>query len=61
MEARIIDPGNEFSKPKIEKLRRLEDWITRHPDCTLASGEARLLLDEIIRLRQSSISRGVPI
>jgi hypothetical protein len=33
-----------------EKVRRLIDWITRHPDATLASGEGGLLLRRIQEL-----------
>jgi hypothetical protein len=34
-----------------DRLAFLVDWLTRHPDATLASGEGKVLLDEIVRLR----------
>lgn len=34
-----------------DKLQFLEEWITKHPYTTLASGEAKVLMDEIVRLR----------
>jgi hypothetical protein len=34
-----------------DRLAFLVDWLTRHPDATLASGEGKVLLDEINRLR----------
>jgi len=34
-----------------DKLAWLMQWLTDHPDATLASGEGRLLLAEINRLR----------
>jgi hypothetical protein len=34
-----------------DKLAWLMQWLTDHPDATLASGEGRVLRDEIMRLR----------
>jgi hypothetical protein len=34
-----------------DRLAFLMQWLTDHPDATLASGEGRVLLDEITRLR----------
>jgi len=34
-----------------DKLAWLMAWLTDHPDATLASGEGRVLRDEINRLR----------
>jgi hypothetical protein len=34
-----------------DKLAWLMQWLTDHPDATLASGEGRVLRDEIVRLR----------
>jgi hypothetical protein len=34
-----------------DKLTWLMAWLTDHPDATLASGEGRVLRDEINRLR----------
>jgi hypothetical protein len=34
-----------------DRLTFLMDWLTDHPDATLASGEGRVLRDEIVRLR----------
>ena len=33
-----------------ERTDRLIEWLTKHPDATLASGEARLLLNRIREL-----------
>lgn len=35
-----------------DKLAFLEGWIRKHPFTTLASGEGKVLLDEIDRLRK---------
>lgn len=42
-----IDPGAEFSAPKSNKTQDIIDWVRKYPDCTLRSGEAKLLLDKI--------------
>jgi hypothetical protein len=34
-----------------DRLAFLVQWLTDHPDATLASGEGKVLLDEINRLR----------
>lgn len=34
-----------------DRLARVEDWLRRHPDATLQSGEGAVLLAEIDRLR----------
>jgi len=34
-----------------DRLAFLMQWLSSHPDATLASGEGRVLLDEITRLR----------
>jgi hypothetical protein len=34
-----------------DRLEFLVDWLTRHPDADLRSGEGKVLLDEIVRLR----------
>jgi len=34
-----------------DRLAFLMQWLTDHPDATLASGEGRVLLDEIYRVR----------
>jgi len=34
-----------------DRLTFLMQWLTDHPDATLASGEGRVLRDEIVRLR----------
>jgi hypothetical protein len=34
-----------------DRLAFLMQWLTDHPDATLASGEGRVLRDEIVRLR----------
>jgi hypothetical protein len=34
-----------------DRLARVEEWLRRHPDATLASGEGAVLLAEIDRLR----------
>jgi hypothetical protein len=47
---RPIDPGAEFSRPREGKLPFIIGWVERHPACTLAGGEAKLLVDEITRL-----------
>lgn len=48
---RLLDPGAEPSAPK-GSLTWLIDWVERHPSCTLAGGEADMLVAEIHRLRQ---------
>lgn len=48
---RPIDPGAEFSKPRGEKLPWIIDFVKRNPFCTLPGGEAKLLVDEIDRLK----------
>jgi len=35
-----------------DKLEWLMQWLALHPDATLASGEGRVLLDEINRVRE---------
>lgn len=47
---RPIDPGAEFARPREGKLPFLIEFVERHPACTLAGGEAKLLVDEIRRL-----------
>jgi hypothetical protein len=47
---RPIDPGAEFANPRSNKLPFLIGWVQRHPACTLAGGEAALLVAEITRL-----------
>ncbi len=34
-----------------DKLARVEEWLRKHPDATLASGEGAVLLAEIDQLR----------
>jgi hypothetical protein len=34
-----------------DRLARVEEWLQKHPDATLASGEGAVLLAEIDRLR----------
>ncbi len=34
-----------------DRLARVEDWLRRHPDATLQSGEGAVLVQEIDRLR----------
>jgi hypothetical protein len=34
-----------------DRLARVEDWLRRHPDATLQSGEGAVLVEEIDRLR----------
>jgi hypothetical protein len=34
-----------------DRLARVEDWLRRHPDATLQSGEGAVLLAEIDQLR----------
>jgi hypothetical protein len=34
-----------------DRLAFLMQWLTDHPDATLASGEGKVLRDEIVRLR----------
>jgi hypothetical protein len=34
-----------------DRLAFLVQWLTDHPDATLASGEGRVLLDEVTRVR----------
>jgi hypothetical protein len=46
----VIDPGAEFANPREHKLPFLMGWVERHPACTLAGGEAVLLVAEIRRL-----------
>lgn len=53
---KVIDPGAEFSAPKSNKLKDVIDWVRKHPDCTLKSGEAKLLLDEIDRLENIRVT-----
>jgi hypothetical protein len=36
-----------------DKLARVEAWLRRHPDATLASGEGAVLLQEIDRLNKA--------
>lgn len=50
MEAKIIDPGNEFSGPKSGSLAWLIGMIRKHPDLNLKTGEGKMLVDEIDRL-----------
>ena len=35
-----------------DRLARVEDWLRRHPDATLQSGEGAVLLEEIDQLRR---------
>jgi hypothetical protein len=49
---RPIDPGAEFANPRSNKLPFLIGWVQRHPACTLAGGEAALLVAEITRLEE---------
>jgi len=35
-----------------DRLARVEEWLRRHPDATLQSGEGAVLLAEIDRLRE---------
>ena len=45
-----------------DRLTFLLQWLTDHPDATLASGEGRVLLDEINRLRAMvERLRGCPV
>lgn len=47
---RPIDPGAEFSRPREGKLPFIIGFVERHPACSLAGGEADLLVKEIRRL-----------
>jgi hypothetical protein len=47
--ARVIDPGAEPSAPK-GSLAWIIAYVMRHPFCTLAGGEAAILVKEIERL-----------
>lgn len=49
----VIDPGAEPSKVGDSKLEPLIEWVERHPDCTLRSGEGAVLVKEIKRLRET--------
>jgi hypothetical protein len=51
-----IDPGNEVSKAKPHTLPWLIDFLRKHPEATLARGEAALMLAEIDRL-QAEVTR----
>ena len=35
-----------------DRLARVEEWLRKHPDATLQSGEGAVLLEEIDRLRE---------
>jgi hypothetical protein len=50
--ASIPDP-TEFHRAGYhkDKLPYVMAWILRHPDATLTSGEGKILVDEIHRLR----------
>ena len=52
-ESKPIDPGAEFSRPREGKLPFIIGWVERHPACTLAGGEADLLVKEIRRLEKA--------
>ncbi len=46
-----IDPGAEFSRPRTIDLAFIMEWLERHPFASLATGEGKMLFDEIMRLR----------
>ena len=50
----IPDPAeNHRAGYHKDKLNYVMAWVRRHPDSTLTSGEGKILLDEIDRLRES--------
>ena len=50
----IPDPAeNHRAGYHKDKLQYVMKWVRRHPDSTMASGEGKILLDEIDRLRES--------
>jgi predicted HAD superfamily Cof-like phosphohydrolase len=61
MSHQISDPAESMGQDQFkgshragyssDKLNMLIDWLTRHPATTLASGEGKILLSEIERLR----------
>ncbi len=59
MPDKVIDPGAEFSKPRESKLAFIVGFVERHPACTLAGGEAALLVQEIRRLEKLCIGSTV--
>jgi hypothetical protein len=60
-DCRVPDPTDKIAADQFQpnhragyqsdKLAFLMQWLTDHPDATLASGEGRVLRDEINRLR----------
>lgn len=47
----IPDPAeNHRAGYHKDKLQYVMEWVRRHPDSTLSSGEGKILLDEIDRL-----------
>ena len=49
----IPDPAeNHRAGYHKDKLNYVMAWVRRHPDSTMASGEGKILLDEIDRLQE---------
>lgn len=49
----IPDPAeNHRAGYHKDKLQYVMEWVRRHPDTTLTSGEGKILLDEIDRLQE---------